>query len=287
MNETVLQSPPIAVPVCTLCLKTARVVPMDSKLRLFKCTECGHAFTIKSKDELEVYEEKYYLEKHSNWFTNPNYGYFERIYRLLIKLKKDARSLLDVGYGNGDFLKYLAKKKSGLKLCGIDSLKVGDPGIEFIQGDFFTHAFKGRFDAITSFMVIEHIEDPREFIKKLYECLEPGGFLFISTNNNGGMLYSLARFLKRFGIRVVYDRVYSDHHLQHFTNKSLRLVLQKNGLEIREFKNHNYPLKAVDTPEANFLVKKFYLAAVWTIFRLSELFGNGFLQTFVCFKPVR
>lgn len=287
MSETVLQRPLIVPYACTLCLKTTRVVLMDSKLRLFKCAECEHAFTIKSKDELEVYEEKYYLEKHSHWFANPNEGYFERIYRLVMKLKKDARSLLDVGYGNGDFLKYLAKKKSGLRLYGIDSLKVDASGVEFIQGDFFTHSFNRRFDAVASFMVIEHIEDPRVFVKKLYECLEPGGFLFISTNNNGGMLYSVARFLKFFGIRVVYDRVYSDHHLQHFTNGSLRRILQKSGFEVREFKNHNYPLKAVDTPQANFLVKKFYLAAVWTIFHLSELFGNGFLQTFVCFKPIR
>lgn len=286
MNQIPIKNPPVTFPKCTLCLERAGVIQVDFRLRLFTCLACDHTFTIKSKDELEVYEEKYYLEKHTHWFANPNYSYFERVYRLMMKLKKDVRSLLDVGYGNGDFLKYLAKKKGAFRLYGIDSLKIDFPGIQFIQGDFFTYAFKRSFDVITSFMVIEHIEDPRLFVKKLYEYLEPGGFLFISTNNNGGMLYGVARFLKRFGVRVVYDRVYSDHHLQHFTNESLRRILQKNGFEVREFRNHNYPLKAVDTPPANFLVKKFYLAVVWIIFRLSDLFGNGFLQTFVCVKPL-
>ena len=274
-------------PACTLCLKNNRVVLMDAALRLHRCVSCDHAFTIKSKHELEVYEEKYYLEKHTNWFANPNYPYFERIWRGIQKYKKNAKNLLDVGYGNGDFLKYLSGKPGSLELWGIDSLKVEHEKIHFIQGDFYQYPFTQRFDAITSFMVIEHVDDPRTFVEKLYDRLEPGGVLFISTNNNGGMLYSLARMLKDIGIRLVYDRVYSDHHLQHFTNASLKKLLERNGFEIEGFGNHNYPLKAVDTPAAGFLVKKFHLLAVWKIFLLSGLFGNGFLQTFVCRKPLR
>ena len=288
-----LPSKKTGVPACTLCCQEKEVSVMDAALRLYHCAFCDHAFTVKSKQELEVYEEKYYLEKHTNWFANPNYPYFKRIHRGILKFKKDARNLLDVGYGNGDFLKYLAEQNErspaggrGPALSGIDSLKIEHAKVRFIQGDFFSYLFRERFDVITSFMVIEHVEDPRGFVKKLFDCLEPGGILFISTNNNGGMLYTLARFLKRAGLRTAYDRVYSDHHLQHFTNRSLRLLIEKSGFKIEGFQNHNYLLKAVDTPPAHFFVKKLYLLAVCAIFALSDLRGNGFLQTFICRKPV-
>ena len=272
-------------PECTLCFDGKNVHLWDSPLNLYQCSVCDHTFTIKLKEALEVYEEKYYLEKHSNWFANPNYPFFKQLHGKITQYKKAPRlKLLDVGYGNGDFLKYLAKNDNSLELHGIDSMKVEHEDVNFIQGDFFQDVIPHEFDAIVTLMVIEHVEHPKLFVQKLNEYLVPDGILIISTNNNGGMLYSLARSFKKLGWRLVFDRLYSDHHLQHFTNRSLRLDLEKNGFEILELKNHNYPLKAVDTPAAPFLVKQLYLVAVYLIFRLSELCGNAFLQTYVCRK---
>jgi len=137
---------------------------------------------------------------------------------------------------------------------------------------------------VVNLMVIEHLEDPQLYIRKIRESLKPGGLLVLTTNNDGGMLYALARFLNIFGIRSAYNRIYIGHHLQHFTNHSLRKVLETGGFEFQNLLNHNYPLKAVDAPPAGFLMTKIYLGVVWGVFRLSEIFGNEFLQTFVCRK---
>lgn len=270
---------------CSLCLGTEQVCLMDAKLNLYYCAACDHTFTLKRKDEHERYEEEYFFKKHPNWFANPNTKLFGFILRELEKLAaKRPLQLLDVGCGTGDLLKYLDTENRSLELYGIDPLANQHPRIHFIQGDFFIHETGRRFDVVTTLMVIEHIDNPRRFIERLNENLLPGGLLILSTNNNGGLLYALGCFLKAWGVRLTYDRLYSDHHLQHFTNRSLRSILEKNGFEVLFLKNHNYPLRAVDTPPASPVGKKFYLIIVAVIFWISDIFGNGFLQTYVCRK---
>ncbi len=258
---------------------------MDSRLNLYECTACGHTFTIKEENNLEHYDEEYFIEKHPNWFANPNYAFFDHIHATIQKYKKGAHSkLFDLGCGNGDLLKHLAKINPSYKLYGFDSAPNEAPGIKFVQGDFFKDSLPDGFDVVCSLMVIEHVDKPRLFARILNQSLVAEGLLILSTNNNNDLLYILARILKRFGFRTAFDRVYSDHHLQHFTNKSLRLLLERNGFEIILLENHNYPLQAVDTPPAPWLVKKLYLGAVAATFFISRIFGNGFLQTYICRK---
>ena len=272
--------------LCAVCLTADEVRLMDQAIGLYFCGRCRHAFTPRPKHQQEVYEESYYLEKHPNWFANPNYPFFEYLRKKIEHyLPKGKRArLMDAGHGTGDLLKYLDQKNANLDLTGIDSLKMEHPRIHFIQGDFFQDTAKEPYDVVTSLMVVEHVNDPRSFAKKMYEYLVPGGLLMISTNNNDSLIYVIGRLLKPLGVRVVFDRVYSDHHLQHFTNASLRRLLENHGFEILELRNHNYPLKAVDTPPAGPIVTKMYLAAVWVLFRVSEILGNGFFQTYVCRK---
>ena len=271
--------------LCTLCLENKSVSQIDVPRCLYYCKACDHTFTLKDEDHLERYDESYFIEKHPNWFANPNQAFFNWVNATIKKYqKKDKLKLVDLGCGNGDLLKHLSKANSSLELYGIDAAPNSHPGVTFTRGDFFKDSIHGQFDVVCSLMVIEHVDKPRRFAEIMNEYLVPGGFLILSTNNNHCLLYVLARFFKIFGFRTAFDRIYSDHHLQHFSNKSLRSILEKNGFEILSLWNHNYPLNAVDMPAANFLIKKFYLAVVAVIFFLSTIFGNGFLQTYVCRK---
>ena len=271
---------------CTICLKADGVRLTDAKLLIYHCLSCDHTFTAQPHSERERYEEEYFYEKHPNWFANPNTSYFEWICRTIEKyaVSQETQRFLDVGCGTGDLLKHLLKRQAPLELHGMDVLKNSYPGVHFIEGDFFTDPVDGPFDVMATLMVIEHVDNPLLFVQRLNQNLKTGGLLILSTNNNGGMLYGLARFMKKMGLRVAYDRVYSHHHLQHFTNTSLRKILEQNGFEILLHRNHNYPLKSVDTPPASWIVRKVYLTVVALIFGLSSLLGNGFLQTYVCRK---
>ena len=97
-------------------------------------------------------------------------------------------------------------------------------------------------------------------------------------------MYKIARFLNILGLHVAFDRLYSTHHLQHYTNHSLKKLLQQNGFDIILQRNRNYPMKAVDVPESSFLIERLYKGIVLLIFLLSSIFKSGIYQIVICRK---
>jgi 2-polyprenyl-3-methyl-5-hydroxy-6-metoxy-1,4-benzoquinol methylase len=66
------------------------------------------------------------------------------------------------------------------------------PLLTFKQGDAMDSALRqeiGQFDTILSFETIEHVQDDRLFIKRMYDLLKPGGTLILSTPFGKGREY--------------------------------------------------------------------------------------------------
>jgi tRNA (cmo5U34)-methyltransferase len=54
-------------------------------------------------------------------------------------------------------------------------------GIQFEQGDFLSHPFTGPYDAAVSSLALHHLQtddDKRNFYRRLYAALAPGGFFW-------------------------------------------------------------------------------------------------------------
>lgn len=269
---------------CSVCQKKTELT--DNNLGLHHCGFCNHIFRNPHKDECERYSEEYFLKEHKNWFENPNYGLFESIYKIIIKLNGTGRlKVLDVGCGRGDLLKYLRNRDPQLELYGIDLVLNEYPGIKFFKGNILEEQdFGVKFDIIINLAVIEHVEAPHLFCEKLYDFLVPGGIVFTVTVNTDGLIYDIAGILKNIGIKSAYNRLFAKHHLQFFSGKSLKMLMSGSGFDIIAQKNHAYPIKAVDCPKENFLITKLYLAAIYIIFSLSAVLNKGLLQTIVCKK---
>jgi SAM-dependent methyltransferase len=75
-----------------------------------------------------------------------------------------------------------------------------------------------KFDCITAFEVIEHLENPGLFLNNINSLLNDKGLLIISCPNNK-MLW-----------RVHVD--YPPHHLSRFSPQSLNQILEKSGFEV-------------------------------------------------------
>ncbi|MFA9557133.1 class I SAM-dependent methyltransferase [Evansella sp. AB-rgal1] len=103
--------------------------------------------------------------------------------------------VLDIACGSGYGSKLLAKsrKKQISELLGVD---IAENAIEYAHKSYYHPllTFKqcdamdphivdklGTFDTIVSFETIEHVEDDRAFIKQMYDLLNPGGVLILST----------------------------------------------------------------------------------------------------------
>ncbi|PCI97359.1 MAG: hypothetical protein COB15_07920 [Flavobacteriales bacterium] len=271
---------------CTICLSEDTWL-ISSRMSLHKCKKCDHTFTVIKRVEEETYEEDYYLKMHKNWFANPDFGLFENVYETSSSFLGNGKvKLADVGCGQGAFLKHLQNKyqSESPELSGIDIIENSHPGIKFESGDFLQMKFDEGYNIITSFMVIEHVIDPHLFIKKMAESITSDGVIVVNTINNGSLIYRIARFLNNLGFSTSHDRLYDHHHLQHYTNKSLKTLLEMEGLEVLKVKNHNYKLKAVDVPPSNPIIMGAYKLMVAGMFLLSVPLNWGHHQTLYCKK---
>ncbi len=137
---------------------------------------------------------------------------------------------------------------------------------------------------ICALHIIEHLDGPHLIVKKNSAVLESGGVVMLTTINNNSLMYGVVRLLNKIGIHVAHDRLYHRHHLNHYTNQSLRVLMEMNNYDVLLQRNHNYPIRAVDVPQSYFVIEKLYLFAVWVIFLLSALSGNEIHQTIICKK---
>ena len=108
---------------------------------------------------------------------------------------KDSDFLLDVGCGEGLFLKEM-KRKGMRNLYGIDfAIQEGMENkeesihIENIPIEKFCRENPVKFDVVTCFQVLEHISDVRKFIENVLYCLKPNGKLIIAVPNSNPYLY--------------------------------------------------------------------------------------------------
>jgi len=264
---------------CPLCSNN-KVILQDKKLSVFYCNSCNHRFTLLEKKEQEKYTPKYFSDTHKNWFGYPNYRLFSYVLR---KLPRRKIKLLDVGCGNGSFLKYVLGKKNNIELHGIDLVENNYPDINFIKADISKVSINEKFDVIVSFQTIEHIDNPHRFIKILKNMLKDNGIIFIDTINSGSLMNIMSEHIKKLW-RVPYERVYDHHHLNHFSKQSLRKLMKTEKFEVIEQISHNYPFKAIDVPKGSFMAQIFYKAIAILIFILSSLINKQFHQIIVCVK---
>jgi SAM-dependent methyltransferase len=110
----------------------------------------------------------------------------EAYYRYLPRPTRNA-ALLDVGCGNGDFLRQV--EPLGWYAVGLES----DPKAYAVAVERKLNVVKGSvpntglpdnyFDAVTLNHVIEHVHDPRRVLLELFRISKPGGRVVLTTPN--------------------------------------------------------------------------------------------------------
>ena len=98
------------------------------------------------------------------------------------------------------------------------------------QGAIEEFSFDGEsFDVIAMVDVVEHLDNPRESLKKAYELMRPGGMLYLVTPDFGSLS---SKIMGRFwwGLRPA--------HLYYFTRKTMRRMLDALGFDVVEMKSY-------------------------------------------------
>lgn len=104
--------------------------------------------------------------------------WFGNFLKRLVKagLKKEHQ-ILDFGCGHGLFLRYL-KEKGYLNGVGYDA---------YSQGFQDSSVLQQKYDWVIAVDVLEHVEEPREFLELVQTLLKPMGRLCLETPNADGI----------------------------------------------------------------------------------------------------
>jgi SAM-dependent methyltransferase len=264
---------------CPVCSNPSRLLAKHPEADIYRCGLCTHAFSdTVSMPMQESYEASYYDDTHRRWFEHPNTELFDRIGAVI----PNGASVLDVGCGRGDFLRHLRSKRPDLQLTGLDYSKNEGEGIRFLQGDALEVEFQEKFDVVVTLAVIEHVDAVSAFTRRLRELTRQGGIVVVMTINEASILYGLGRAGRALGVSLAFDRLYSRHHLQHFTRTSLRRLLASCGLTVEQHLMHNAPVRAMDIPVRNAAAETFLRATVWAVFAAGTVTSKTYLQTAIC-----
>lgn len=187
-----------------------------------------------------------HIQRFWNWYgSNPNVQqtYFSHYYgkAIFYFLKLTGRlqgKLLDYGCGPGHLLKFLLKEK--LECYGADS---SQKSVSAINSSFSTYPnWKGGseikdiitpypsnfFDVITCIETIEHLHDDvlKSLFQELKRLVKPGGIVLFTTPFNEDPEANMAY------CPFCDSEYHRWQHLQFFTEKTLKALLEANGYQI-------------------------------------------------------
>tara|TARA_B100000242_G_scaffold67424_2_gene41930 strand:+ start:103 stop:969 length:867 start_codon:yes stop_codon:yes gene_type:complete len=190
--------------------------------------------TIKGKSHVTTIKKKIILKNLND--DSRRYNDFKSI----IKNKK----ILDFGCGLGGFIK-LAKKKS--KVC--HGLEINKSINKKLQKNLkiFTeiNEINTKYDVITMFHVLEHLEDPIKQLKNLRKKLNNKGKIIIEVPSSKDVLFNIPEF-KNFSL-------WSEHLMLH-TKSSLRKIIRASNFKVERI--YNYQRYSLDNHLGWFLNRK-------------------------------
>ena len=135
------------------------------------------------------------------------------------------------------------------------------------------------FDVVTSFEVVEHVDDPISFVQKSAILVKSGGYLVLMTPDHSSLIAFVAHVLYRlsFGkFTVPVYGIYDIEHIVYFTPKTLRKLVEPFG-----FKEVKILKESLDLERSKEVQSGIYLVGMKILIFFSKLIGKEFKFTSV------
>lgn len=205
------------------------------------------------------------------------------------RLKSEIK-ILDVGCGNGNISLPLASL--GYQVLGIDvdsnSISNAQKKNHFSNARFLVfEADKirelGQFDCVIASEFFEHLKNPQNFAKQVYQILNPGGFLISSIPNGGNLVENLRWFLNQTGFgravkkflrktilrKETIQSQAESPHIQFFSLGQFKKILERANFKILEVKN-----SSAIFGETFYLSWRFFLRRGSKLFNFLDSYDN-------------
>jgi len=223
-------------PPCVVCGTPS--VPYGSKAGydLFHCSACLHLFVWPMPANVDfIYGEDYFTGAKAGFgYTDYDrdkqamaptfHAYLNRIEKVL----GGTGTLLDVGAATGFFLDLARSRKwevHGIEVSVSAATTARSKGLDVLTGPVEScDSPPGSFDAVCMWDVIEHMPNPCAAVTHVRQLLKPGGILAVNTPDSDSLLPRL--------LGVKWHLIIPPEHLNLFSRRSLRILLERHGFEI-------------------------------------------------------
>jgi 2-polyprenyl-3-methyl-5-hydroxy-6-metoxy-1,4-benzoquinol methylase len=228
--------------VCKICGGDSWVVLYRGKIRLgkfgewsdrdctvYKCNRCKAGFLPQENFSYETDEYRLRVEGDASIEHFRQAHDREQAEKLGI-LGTDGwrdKIVADIGCGGGSFLDFLsgvARETVAIEPCLSYRLSLTQKHKYFPGCSEALREYAGKVDVAVSFAVIEHTDNPLQFLREIRQLIKPGGYLLLSTPNYDDWLID---FLSGF-----YDRFfYRAAHTWYFNGESLKQLATLAGFK--------------------------------------------------------
>lgn len=239
------------VPTCSICSSADRKLiasghdyeyeTCDNLWTMWQCAKCSHVQLCPRPADSAldlIYPKNYY-----SYNINRQVSSFAllckkamdefKFRKILSLIKSSPKSYLDIGCGDGRYLKLMSEKgvlKSnahGIELdaTAVKSAQAQGLNVHQCKIEDADHIQAGTIDLVTMFHVIEHVSDPNAVVSKIHKLLTGGGALIIETPNHESLDAGI--FRERYWGGYHFPR-----HWHIFTPRSMKDLLDRNGFRI-------------------------------------------------------
>lgn len=152
--------------------------------------------------------------------------YFKNLYNLIIPVKNEINSSLDIGCGEGYITQYM--NSLGFDIEGADAseyiiniAKYMHPTIPFnIKSIYDIGSYNKRYDLVMAVEVLEHLNNPNQALKELRKVSDK--YVFISVPNEP--LFRICNILR---FKYICNFGNTPGHINHWTRRSFETFLSK------------------------------------------------------------
>ena len=221
-----------AAVTCPLCGAGGRAMPEATRMAaLWRCADCAMLFAWPCTAPPSLYDDAY--------AGRGDYGYYFAVgeqaaggdlrvpwpQRTFLRRVPPCGRLLDVGCSTGRFLAAAAGR--GWQVSGVERSAAAVRAAQQVApgrvrcGSIDDVEANGGFDAVTAWEVLEHVEDPAGFARRVAELLRPGGTLGLSVPNWRSPWTRRSREREHW----------PPFHLTYWTTRTLARLLGQSGFE--------------------------------------------------------
>ena len=244
-------------------------MPDYASAHLCRCGRCGFVFAraIPTPEELERHYESYGRNDYLSPLTVKRY---EELLDSFEPYRRTGR-ILDVGCGIGYFLEVAQRR--GWSVHGTEytdeAVKIcRDKGIEVFKGALDPADFGVEFDVITSFEVLEHINNPRDELQRFMTLLRPGGLVYLTTPNFNSLL--------RYRLKAAFNVICYPEHLCYYAPRTLSRLFREAGFEQLKLQTTGVSLTRLKTSAQT--SQEAFISADSTDERLRQRLENPVMQ---------